>query len=120
MPLQAGSPQADSWWAPLPVDGPVHLRIPGQRQRLLPHGAQRLPLQRYPPRRVSGHPRPLLLLGKQGYGPNDLWAVSEWQRPHTGGSPLQLPPLATAVQPRDGHNSQPQEVTWKLAVLGPG
>ncbi|XP_070345362.1 erythroferrone isoform X2 [Equus asinus] len=53
-------------WRALSADGPVHLRIPGQRQRLLPHGAQRLPLQRYPPRRVSGHPRPLLLLGKQG------------------------------------------------------
>ena len=85
---QAGGIQADS---DLPAGGAVHLRLPGQCQQLLPHGARWLPLQCCPPRCMTGHPGPSLSPGKRSRSANNLGAVAGWRRPHAGGSPPNCP-----------------------------
>lgn len=84
-------PAASRLTLTFPAGGAVHLRLPGQCQQLLPHGARRLPLQRCPPRCMTGHPRLSLPPGKRSRSANDLGAVAEWRGPHAGGRPPNCP-----------------------------
>lgn len=76
----AGSVRAN---CALPTDRAVRLRLPGQCQQLPHHGAQRLPFQRCPPWRVSGH-CPAKCAGVP---------TTSGQRGSAGGSPPEPPAL---------------------------
>lgn len=76
---------------PFPADRAVRLSLPGQCQRLLPHRAQRLPLQRCPPWRVSGHTRPFLLPSEWKQGP--VSGRCSVARPHARRGSLEPPAL---------------------------
>lgn len=82
----------------LPADGAAHVRVPGQRQRLPAHCAQRLPLQRRPAGRVRPTPA-----GRAG-GLGSPGGAGR-QRPPAGAGPPEPPTLAATVQPGDGHHS---------------
>lgn len=98
---------------PSPADGAAHVRLPGQRQRLPAHCAQRLPLQRCPPGRVRPTPASragVLRISGRGRVPEAACRSKPTGTAHTGRhSSAQRWPLW-----------QPGEGTCEPAVLEPG